>query len=164
MEQQVSTYYRITEARLKSSRKSNMELFCKNSKRLKANFFFFFQKTVSLLLPFVYQVEPYFMNSIDICSTNQITETGIYIQKKSIKKIFFLWKGYFFFVIFLVFNEKITFKHFLFTNITKFRFLLFFTDHTDIKKWKFKIFWRLWRLLKACVHYFLSNFYFFTKW
>ena len=31
---------------------------------------------------------------------------------------------------------EIAFKHFLFVNITKFRFFLYFCDHTDIKKWK----------------------------
>ena len=50
---------------------------------------FFTQQTVSLLLPFVYQVDPYFVRSIDMCSTNKITKTGIYIQKKH-KKIYLL--------------------------------------------------------------------------
>ena len=35
---------------------------------------------------------------------------------------------------FFVFTEEIALKHFLFTNITKFRFFLFFSDHTDLKK------------------------------
>ena len=51
----------------------------------------------------------------------------VYIQKVQKKK-----------KIFLVF-EEITFQHFLFIHITKSRFFLFFSDHTDIKKWKLKI-------------------------
>ena len=43
---------------------------------------FFTQQTVSLLLPFVYQIDPYYVNSIDICSSNEITKTGIYNQKR----------------------------------------------------------------------------------
>ena len=50
---------------------------------------FFTQQTVSLWLPFVYQVDPYFVNSIDMCNTNEIIKTGIYIQKKHEKIIFF---------------------------------------------------------------------------
>ena len=50
---------------------------------------FFTQETVSLLLPIVYQVDPYFVNSIDMCSTNGITKTGLHIQKKHKKIIFF---------------------------------------------------------------------------
>ena len=37
---------------------------------------------------------------------------------------------------FFVFTEEIVLKHFLFTNITKFRFFSFFSDHTDIQKSK----------------------------
>ena len=49
------------------------------------------------------------------------------VFKKSIKKkcIFFLCEGL---VILLGFTEEIPFKHFLFINITQFRFLLFFSD------------------------------------
>ena len=88
-------------------------------------------------MEFAYQVNPYFLNSIGMCSTTELTKTGIYIQKEHKKIIFFLWKGL---VIFLVFTEKIAFKQFLFINITKFRLFLFFSDHTDMEKWKFKIF------------------------
>ena len=97
---------------------------------------FFNQQITSLLLLFVYQVDPYFVNSIDMCSTNEITKSGIY-TKKSIKNHILSLKrfGYFF-----SFNEKIAFKNFLYINITKFRFLLFFSDRADIKKWKLKIF------------------------
>ena len=81
-------------------------------------------------------------------STNEITKTGIYLFKKNaLKNIFFFCTV---FVIFLVFNEVIVFRHFLFINITKFRFFLLFRDHTDIKKWKLKIFWRLWLWLLKC--------------
>ena len=50
-------------------------------------FLFFIQQTVSLWLPFVYQVDPYFVNSIDLCRTNEIIKTGIYI-KKSMEKLY----------------------------------------------------------------------------
>ena len=82
-------------------------------------FTFFTQQTVILLQPFVYQVN--FVNSVDMCSTNEVTKTG-YVFKKC-EKIFF----------FLVF-EEITFQHFLFINNTKSRFFSFFSDHADIKK------------------------------
>ena len=73
---------------------------------------------MGLLLPIVYQVDPYFLNSVDMCSTNDIAKTGIYIFQKSIKKKkFFLCKGL---VIVLVFTEEIAFKHFLFINITNY--------------------------------------------
>ena len=90
---------------------------------------FFYLTNREPQLPFPYKVDPYFVNLTDMCSTKEITKTGIYIQR-SIKIIFFLWKGS---VISLVFNKEIAFKYFLFINITKFRFLLFFNDHTDIK-------------------------------
>ena len=73
---------------------------------------------MSLLLPFSYLVDPYFVNAIDILSLKR-------------------------FRYFLVFTEEIAFKHFLFTNIKK------FSDHTDIKKWKLKIFQRLWGTLNV---------------
>ena len=59
---------------------------------------FFAQQTVSILLPFVYQVDPYFVKSIDMCSTNEKTKTGIYIQKKALKNYSLSLKsfGYFF--------------------------------------------------------------------
>ena len=82
-------------------------------------FAFFTQQTVILLQPFVYQVD--FVNSVDMCSTNEVTKTGYTFKKCKKKKIF------------LVF-EEITFQHFLFIHITKSRFFLFFSDHTDIKK------------------------------
>ena len=34
---------------------------------------------MGLLLPIVYQVDPYFVNLVDMCSTNDIAKTGIYI-------------------------------------------------------------------------------------
>ena len=37
---------------------------------------FFTQQTVSLLLFFVYQVDPNFVKSIDMSSTNEISKTG----------------------------------------------------------------------------------------
>ena len=55
----------------------------------------------------------------------------IYIQK-SIKNLYSFFEKFWSF--FLVFNEEIGFKDFLFINITKFKFLLFFSDHPDIKK------------------------------
>ena len=36
------------------------------------------QQAASLLLPFIYQVDPYFVNSTDMCSTNDVTKTSIY--------------------------------------------------------------------------------------
>ena len=63
---------------------------------------FFTQQTVSLQLPFVHQVDPCFVNSIDMCSTNKITKIGVFI-KKSIEKLysFFekVWLGFFQFLI-----------------------------------------------------------------
>ena len=56
---------------------------------------FLTQHNVSLLLPFIYLVDPYFVNAIDILSLKR-------------------------FRYFLVFTEEIAFKHFLFTNIKKF--------------------------------------------
>ena len=102
-------------------------------------FAFFTHQTVRLLLPFAYQVNPHFVNSIEMSKTNDITKAGIYIQKEHKKIIsFFFWKGL---VIILVWTEEIDFMHFLFTNITNSRLFLFFRDHTDIiKKWKLKIF------------------------
>ena len=87
------------------------------------------------LLPFVNQVNPY-LNSIDMCSTNEITKT-VYIFKKNIKNYILYWKrcGYF-----LVFNKTIAFKHFLFINTTKLRFLLFFSDHQTLKSENWKSF------------------------
>ena len=93
--------------------------------------------TVTLLLPLTYWVNPYFVNSVDMCSTNKKTKTRIYIQKQHKNIIFFLRKGL---VIFLVFTEEIASEQFLFINITKSWFFLFFSDHTDIKKRKLKIF------------------------
>ena len=83
--------------------------------------FIFTHQTVSVLLPFVYQVDPYFVNSVDMCSTNEITKSGLY-TKKSIKNHILSLKrfGYFF-----SFNEKIAFKNSLCINITKFRFFYF---------------------------------------
>ena len=97
-------------------------------------FAFFTQQSVSLLLPFVYQVDPYFVNSIDMCNTNEIKKTSIYIQIQHKKILFFLWKDL---VIFLVFTEQITFKHFIFIKITKSKVFLFFSDHINSENWKF---------------------------
>ena len=69
---------------------------------------------------------------------NQDRYIYIYIFKKSIKKTKLFWRGL---VIFLVFTEETAFKHFLFINITKSRFFLLFSDHTDIKKSKLKNFY-----------------------
>ena len=86
---------------------------------------------MSLLLPFVYQVDPYIVNSVDMCSANEINPRPVYIFRKSIKKLYsFFEKVY----LFLVFTEEIAFKDFLFINIASSRFLLFFRDHPDIKK------------------------------
>ena len=66
------------------------------------------------------------------------------------KFISFLWKGlafFFFFLVYLlvfVFTEEIAFKHFLFINITKFRFFLRWHRH-----WKVKVFYRSWRLYNS---------------
>ena len=45
-----------------------------------------------LLLPFIYRVDPYFENLIEICSTNEITKTGVYIPKKHNKKLYSLFE------------------------------------------------------------------------
>ena len=97
---------------------------------------FFTQQTVSLLLPFVYQIDPYFVNSIDICSSNEITKTGIYNQKgHNIYIYIYIYilslKRFDYFFSFYWRNWWGNFyweKHFLFINITKFRFLIFFSD------------------------------------
>ena len=44
---------------------------------------FFIQQSVSLLLPFVYQVDSYFLNSIDMCNANEITKTGYIYSKRA---------------------------------------------------------------------------------
>ena len=46
------------------------------------NLFFLTRQTLSLLLSFIHQADPYFVNSVDMCSTNEITKTGVYIQKE----------------------------------------------------------------------------------
>ena len=67
---------------------------------------FFTQETVSLLLPFVYQVDPYFVNSIDMCSMDEITK--IYVFKKSTeKKLYSSFEKVWLF--FLIFTEEIAF-------------------------------------------------------
>ena len=86
-------------------------------------------------MEFAYQVSPYFLNSIDMCSTTEWTKGGI--QKEHKKIIFFLWKGLF---IFLVFTEEIAFKQFLFINITKFRLFLFFSGTQTWKSENSKFF------------------------
>ena len=88
-------------------------------------------------MEFAYQVNPYFLNSIDMCSTTELTKTDIYIQKEHKKILFFLWKSL---VIFLVFTEEIVFKQFLFINITKFRLFLFFSDTQTWKSENSKFF------------------------
>ena len=39
------------------------------------------------------------------------------------------------FFLFFAFTEEIAFKHFLFINVTKFKFFLFCSDEADMKKW-----------------------------
>ena len=60
-------------------------------------FAFFTQQTANLLLPFVYQFDPYFLNSFDMCSTNEIIEAGTNIQQEHKKYVIsFKMFGYFF--------------------------------------------------------------------
>ena len=66
---------------------------------------FFVKQTVGLLLPFVYQVDRYFLNPIDMSSTNEITKTGIYIQKEHYKKLYSFFEN----ICFFVFIEEIVF-------------------------------------------------------
>ena len=60
---------------------------------------------MGLLLPFVYQVDRYFLNPIDMSSTNEITKTGIYIQKEHYKKLYSFFEN----ICFFVFIEEIVF-------------------------------------------------------
>ena len=57
----------------------------------------------------------------------------VYMFRKSLK----IWfqKKFLGLVICFVFTKEIAFKHFLFLNIAKFRFVLFFSDEADMKRW-----------------------------
>ena len=62
----------------------------------------------------------------------------MYIQKERKKSYILSLESFTYF-----FSEEIAFKYFLFKNITKSRSFLFFSDHTDTKKWKLKIFLKI---------------------